>query len=391
MRRLLTISRAAPAALIFVLLACDQPRASSSSAFGEAEERIRPQIPATLASTRRFARLNSCVEGPRWEATIEEVVGVAPEDMGRKKPQDAGWIPARVTDLFADSTVVAVLDGGASEVSLFEPSLLRRRTWGRRGPGPSELSDPRAIAVDGAGHVWILDASPWRVAEFTPSGRLVHSFPIEGPASDIAIGLNQVILAHDIVPNRAEANPDRYGRIVSRYRTTGERIEDLLTFRSVRLPEQRLVLPGPNPVRVDARGGAIAVLYPAAGVVDFFTGETYASTAAACMPKRLRTLYKDQYENQEAHANSAGQAWVPLAIDVSSADERRASLIGFMKTKDDRFHVDHFARGELQGSTIMPGKGMRLPPELRFGGSDSVFYGFDPTGVIIKFQILPGD
>ena len=42
--------------------------------------------------------------------------------------------------------------------------------FGGKGTGPGLLDDPRRIAVDGSGHLWVADYGDGRLQEFDPPG-----------------------------------------------------------------------------------------------------------------------------------------------------------------------------------------------------------------------------
>lgn len=73
------------------------------------------------------------------------------------------------------SNELVVLDGTGPV--LFRVDTLGRTTvlHDRRGPGPGELSDPRAFAIDTRGHVWIAGPSPPAISEFDAQGRFLRS------------------------------------------------------------------------------------------------------------------------------------------------------------------------------------------------------------------------
>ena len=52
---------------------------------------------------------------------------------------------------------------------------LRWLSFGDYGSGPGQLSDPRQVAVDGAGFVYVADSANNRVQRFTPDGQFAGS------------------------------------------------------------------------------------------------------------------------------------------------------------------------------------------------------------------------
>jgi sugar lactone lactonase YvrE len=49
------------------------------------------------------------------------------------------------------------------------------RSFGDHGSGPGQLDDPKGIAVDGAGYVYVADSANSRVERFTPAGQFAAS------------------------------------------------------------------------------------------------------------------------------------------------------------------------------------------------------------------------
>lgn len=50
------------------------------------------------------------------------------------------------------------------------------RAWGSQGAGPGQFQDPRGVAVDAAGHVYVADTGNRRVQKFTAEGVLLLAF-----------------------------------------------------------------------------------------------------------------------------------------------------------------------------------------------------------------------
>jgi hypothetical protein len=85
-----------------------------------------------------------------------------------------------VRRVVADSLGIRVLDGIGYRVA--RVSWEGRVIWyaGRRGAGPGELLDPRAVAVDAAGRTWVLDVGTHRITGFDDLGRMVDEVSLSG-------------------------------------------------------------------------------------------------------------------------------------------------------------------------------------------------------------------
>jgi hypothetical protein len=85
--------------------------------------------------------------------------------------------------------VVDTLPGGIPRVSNAGPTgwtdaagakLVEEGRFGGEEGTPSELGEPRSIAVDEAGRVYVVDGKPAMVKVFSPDGKLVRTFGREG-------------------------------------------------------------------------------------------------------------------------------------------------------------------------------------------------------------------
>jgi uncharacterized protein (TIGR03663 family) len=66
--------------------------------------------------------------------------------------------------------------GYQSAPALLQPVAI----WGEKGAGPGQLNEPRALAVDGAGNVFVIDSKNNRVEKFGPDGLAILSWGHEG-------------------------------------------------------------------------------------------------------------------------------------------------------------------------------------------------------------------
>jgi DNA-binding beta-propeller fold protein YncE len=81
---------------------------------------------------------------------------------------------ARIARLLAAAVIVGAL--GTAPASAFE----YLGSFGTRGSGPGQLSDPRMLAIDREGTVWVADELNSRIEVFTAGGRFVRTFGSAG-------------------------------------------------------------------------------------------------------------------------------------------------------------------------------------------------------------------
>jgi DNA-binding beta-propeller fold protein YncE len=77
---------------------------------------------------------------------------------------------------------VYVADYGNHRVQAFDPTGRALAGWGREGGGPGEFRLPAGIAVDRAGHVYVTDAGNHRVQVFDGAGRFLAGWGGRGTA-----------------------------------------------------------------------------------------------------------------------------------------------------------------------------------------------------------------
>lgn len=97
------------------------------------------------------------------ELRIGSVAGDGPDMFG----QISGIAVSRDGD-------IAVLDGQAHEVRIFDHSGLHLRTLGRAGAGPGEFEAPLAVHYDGTDRLWVVDGSHQRYKLFDREGEFVR-------------------------------------------------------------------------------------------------------------------------------------------------------------------------------------------------------------------------
>jgi hypothetical protein len=91
-------------------------------------------------------------------------------------PEDTAFFDVR--RIAADAHGIRVLDGSGYRVALVDWEGRIRWHAGRRGSGPGEFANPRALAVDGGGTSWVLDVETHRITGVDLDGRLIAELPL---------------------------------------------------------------------------------------------------------------------------------------------------------------------------------------------------------------------
>jgi len=95
---------------------------------------------------------------------------------------DAATAFSRIGALAVDGAGrIYVLDVQAQEVRVFAVDGRHLRTIGRKGGGPGEFTGADGIAVDDAGTLWVGDRRARRLSVFDTSGALEHEYRRDGP------------------------------------------------------------------------------------------------------------------------------------------------------------------------------------------------------------------
>jgi outer membrane protein assembly factor BamB len=87
--------------------------------------------------------------------------------------------------------ILTMVVTGTPDVPTLTPtsSLFQRQvSFGSKGIGPGMLNDPRYIAVDGSGTVYVADYQGGRIQAFDPSGKLLHLWQV-GSSKTIIDGM----------------------------------------------------------------------------------------------------------------------------------------------------------------------------------------------------------
>jgi DNA-binding beta-propeller fold protein YncE len=92
--------------------------------------------------------------------------------------------------------------------------------WGSLGSDEGQFRDPRAIALDGLGNVYVADTGNKRIQKFTESGQFIDMWEGIVPR-DITVGLSGSIYVIDYWNGRRILKLDEYGAYVGEWGSEG--------------------------------------------------------------------------------------------------------------------------------------------------------------------------
>lgn len=166
---------------------------------------------------------------------------------------------------------VYVTDLDAGTIGVWSADGVALASFGARGRGPGQLSEPWGIAVEGA-EVWVADHGNHRVQRFTTAGEWLGAWGEAGPGEDqllgpmgLAVGRDGSLYVTDLMGGRVRSF-DRSGRVLARWGTGDGVSPDPLPGLAVDGGSD-LYLTGPGEagvVRVAAAAVASSVPAPAA-------------------------------------------------------------------------------------------------------------------------------
>ena len=140
-------------------------------------------LPGTLLALL-IAPACACVRGPaleEWTLAAREVRVLGADDAG---PESAFYRPS---DIALDGTGhLYVLDSGNNRIQVFGADGSFLRTVGRPGAGPGELKDPEALWVFGDGEIVVADTGNRRLQRFGPAGEPIATIPVDYVPIDLA-------------------------------------------------------------------------------------------------------------------------------------------------------------------------------------------------------------
>ena len=179
MGRALAIALAALAAASSLpgAAAAQQPLASWG-ATGKAPNQFQ-KLGGIAADARGYVYVADYTGGGvlKYTATGQYVrtIGRRPGNFGDPVTVDQILLPEGVA-IGPDGNVYVVEAGSTrSRVSVWTSTGRFVRSFADHGSGPGQLDDPKHVAVDGAGFVYVADAGNSRVEQFTPDGQFAAS------------------------------------------------------------------------------------------------------------------------------------------------------------------------------------------------------------------------
>jgi DNA-binding beta-propeller fold protein YncE len=116
-----------------------------------------------------------------------------------------------------------VADTKNSRIQVFDAAGQLLRQFGTKGGGPGQFNEPCGVAVDAAGEIWVADTWNFRIVHLASDGRFLASI---GPPEDNLFGPRAVLPAGNFVyvadtGNKRILRYDREGRKVSEWGSNG--------------------------------------------------------------------------------------------------------------------------------------------------------------------------
>ena len=308
---------------------------------------------------------NGCIGPVARTATVREVGSVMPEGARKRaQPQDSGWAPVTVADVATLGDRFAVVDEGVPSLTVFDAKL--RRIWSleKRGNGPGEFQAPARVRVDPRGDtLWVLDNGRHLLMAFSSDGRPQRTISV--PSDVVGFDLTprgSILLSHLVLPSRVRSE----AVVVSRLEHNGT-VTPAISYSRTAIRAPQFVLPGPNRPLVQAIGNFVAIIFPAAGVVDLYRQNANGSfqvvrTVAGCMPDDLRRAYDKQLAERRNPQSSVG-----LIADVALRGDTLL-VIGSNPDASRRYGIQRFlvTDGRNIGAVALSGDRRVLPEGLRF-------------------------
>ena len=166
---------------------------------------------------------------------------------------DKDYIFGLIADVKIDSSGnIFVLDVKMNTVAEYDRDGKIILRFGEKGVGPGEFENPRAIALDSSGRVYVLDYR--KVIVFDAGGRSIKSFSLDFMGIDIALDGKGNLLILGARNNRLFNVYDREGRYLRSFGNLVDIPEEFSKFKNV--PVFR------TPLRLWADGNRIFVMNP---------------------------------------------------------------------------------------------------------------------------------
>lgn len=345
--------------------------------------------PAPLPSEGLDLRRATCLHELGGTLSVEVRRTLLAESGEHVSPGTESWVPGRIVDLVQIPGGFVVIDGGSAEVVFLSPELEVVHRWGRRGQGPGEFVNPVAAALDPAGDtIWILDGALGRVTGFDLSGTYLRDFRVAPRGHDLAITADGTFFVSTMVmvPMLDMGARESLDAVVA-YQRNGEINEPFLVVHQGSAQPPRFNLPGPTPVRLEALGDALAIVFPAAGIVDLYENGELVSQSSVCLPDDVVEAYRQQ---REAGPQSQTQRWFASATGVSRPGPQDGPVWIYVPVPaegGERHLVRTHIRSGLSESILLQGDTAVLSAEMRFLRDGLGLYGFTTGGDLVVVEL----
>ena len=309
---------------------------------------------------------------------------------GERVATDASWAPARVVDLAPFGTGYAVLDGRAGELVRVSVDLTTWDVWAGEGPGPGELTEPRALATSGSGsgELLVLQGQPPAIHRFDGEGRFVDTFRLNSNPNDLGVTSDgRIWLTRDVWGLHLRSRPGMEAAVLISTDENGREAREHWSVTADSLDAARYNL-GYVRVRVATGGRFAAIYFPASGIIELFDDGGQVRTLETCMPEELEDAYRRQLRETTSADISPGRPpvaeySVDLLTDVRVGENGEVWALAGVRTEDGFFHIDRFdASGRNVGSILLS---LDAPYQLQ-----GIRLGLDPEREVVGFDPQEG-
>ena len=309
---------------------------------------------------------------------------------GERVAAEAPWAPGRVADLTPYGTGYAVLDGLAGELVRVSGDLTTWDVWAEEGPGPGELTQPRALATSGPGsnELLVLQGDPPAAHRFDGRGRFVDTFRLNSNPNDLGVTSDgRVWLVHDVWGLHLRPRRGTEAPVLTSTDENGRQTREHWSATADSLDAARYNL-GYVRVRVATGGRFAAVYFPTSGIIELFDDGGHVRTLETCMPEELADAYRRQLDETTSADISPGRPpvaeySVDLLTDVRVGENGEVWALVGVRTEDGFFHIDRFdASGRNIGSILLS---LDAPFELQ-----GIRLGLDPEREVVGFDPMAG-
>ncbi len=258
---------------------------------------------------------------------------------------------------------IAILDGQAREVRLFDREGAHLATFGRSGEGPGEFQGPTAVHFDPLGRIWVVDARASVYHLFASDGLFVRAHRRD-PSAGVIVGYPGAVAADGFFDPALHVGPDRrVGRLYVRIDTTGAVADTLPPVVEIHRTFDDLLPAGLSPyipriISAPERGGDTWV-----ASTDQYT--VYRRSAVG------DTILEIRVDSEERRLSAEQEDTVRAVIDrfdspVAPPVDRRAARVGWQFLRS--LHSDDDGRLFVR------------PMIETFEGQDRLFDVFDVEG-----------